>query len=109
MIRGCIWMSEKLLEVTEKMILRGHILKICEIAQPIGVTQEILYGALRKEGYSCSPEDVRKACDYLQGKGLIEQEEIRNDVLQIHRIVAKITPQGVDVLEGTTAADGIQL
>lgn len=102
-------MSEKILEVTGKMILRGNILKICEIAQPLGAAQEVIIGAMRKEGYSCSEEDVRNACEYLQGKGLILLEDIHNDVLQIHRTLAKITPKGIDVLDGLVPEDGIQL
>lgn len=102
-------MPEKLLEVTEKMILRGNILKICEIAQPFGATQEVLMGALRREGYACDAAEIRNACDYLQQKGLLMQERLQNDILQISRSVAKITPQGIDLLEGTAAAEGILL
>lgn len=102
-------MSEKLLEVTEKMVLRGNLLKICEIAQPLGATEEVLLGALRREGYACDAAEIRKACDYLAGKGLLKIERLQNDILQISRSVAKITPMGMDVLEGTLAAEGILL
>lgn len=102
-------MSEKLVDTTEKMILRGNILRICEAAEPLGAGQEIILGALKREGFPASAADVRKACEYMQGKGLLELKEIRNDVLNIHRTLAKITPLGIDVLEGNAAADGVQL
>lgn len=102
-------MTEKLPEVMERMILRGDILKICEIAQPLGATEEVLHGALRREGYACAITDVRDACSYLQGKGLVMVEQLQNDVLQISRAVVKITPQGIDLLEGTAAVEGIRL
>lgn len=99
---------DKLLDTTEKMALRGYILRICEAAEPLGAGQEVILGALKREGFSASAEDVRKACGYMQGKGLLELQEIRNDVLGIHRLLAKITPLGIDVLEGNAAVDGIQ-
>lgn len=102
-------MSEKLVDTTEKMILRGNILRICEAAEPLGAGQEIILGALKREGFQASAANVRKACEYMQGKGLLELKEIRNDVLNIHRTLAKITPLGIDVLEGNAAADGVQL
>lgn len=102
-------MPEKLFETTEKMVLRGNILRICEAAEPLGAGQEIILGALKREGFAVSAADIRNACEYMQGKGLLELKEIRNDVLDIRRTLAKITPLGTDVLEGNAAADGIQL
>lgn len=102
-------MSEKLVGTTEKMALRGNILRICEAAAPLGAGLEVILGALKREGWQASPEETRKACAYLQGKGLLELEEIRNDVLNIHRTLARFTPLGIDVLDGNAAADGVQL
>lgn len=102
-------MCEKLTETTGKMVLRGYILRICEAAEPFGAGLEVIQGALKREGFPASAADIRKACEYMQGKGLLELEEIRNDVLNIHRTLAKITPLGIDILEGNAAIDGIQL
>lgn len=102
-------MCEKLTETTGKMVLRGYILHICEAAEPLGAGQEIILGALRREGFPASAADIWKACEYMKGKGLLELKEIHNDVLNIHRTLAKITPLGIDVLEGNAAADGVQL
>ena len=102
-------MSEKLVETMEKMVLRGNVLRICEAAQPLGAGLEVIQGALKREGWQASAEEIRRACGYLQGKGLLELEEIRNDALGIRRTLAKITPLGADVLDGNAAADGVQL
>ena len=102
-------MSKRLLEASERMVLRGNILQICEIARPLGATEEVILCALRTEGYSCETEDVRRECAYLQGKGLLTLEEIGNDALRVQRTLASITPKGMDLLDGLIHEDGIQL
>lgn len=100
---------DKLLDTTEKMVLRGNILRICEAAEPLGAGLEVILGALKREGFLASAADIRRACEYMQGKGLLELKEIQNEVLKIRRTLAKVTPLGIDVLEGNAAADGVQL
>lgn len=100
---------DKLLDTTEKMVLRGNILRICEAAEPLGAGLEVILGALKREGFPASAADIRRACEYMQGKGLLELKEIQNEVLKIRRTLAKVTPLGIDVLEGNAAADGVQL
>ena len=42
----------KLLDVTEKQILRGCCLNICEQAEPLGAGTEVIYSALKRMGYT---------------------------------------------------------
>lgn len=99
----------KLLDVTEKQVLRGYCLKICEQAEPLGAGTEVIQAALKKNGFKeYSREDIEEACDYLEKKNLVKLEHIKNDVLKIQRCIARITAKGTDLLEGTVAEEGIE-
>ena len=87
----------KLLDITEKQMLRGYVLKICEFSEPLGAGIEVVESALKKEGF------------YLEGKGFIKLENIKNSILNIDRTIAKITSLGIDLLEGTTQTEGVIL
>ena len=57
----------KVLDVTEKQILRGFCLKICEQAEPLGAGTEVIYAVLKKSGYGAYEKaDIAEACEYLQ-------------------------------------------
>ena len=100
----------KLLDVTEKQILRGCCLKICEQAEPLGAGTEVIYAAFKKSGYSgYGKEDITEACEYLERKGLVKLEHIKNDILGIYRCIAHITAKGTDLLEGTIAEEGVEI
>ena len=100
----------KVLDVTEKQILRGYCLKVCEQAEPLGAGTEVIYAVLRKLGYgSYEKSDITEACEYLQKKGLVRLELVKNDVLNIRRCIAHITAKGTDLIEGTATEDGIEL
>lgn len=98
-----------LTDVTQRQILRGLILQICNVTAAVGAGTQLILSALRREGYVVTQQDVTDACRYLEGKELITIKNIRNDVLHIDKTIAYITPQGVDVLEGTTMVDGVEL
>ena len=38
--------------------------------------------------------------EYLKGKGLIRTEEVSNKRLGINRVIAHLTPEGMDYLDG---------
>ncbi len=99
----------KLLDITEKQMLRGYVLKICEFSEPLGAGIEVVESALKKEGFYYERKDIEDACNYLQGKGFIKLENIKNSILNIDRTIAKITPLGIDLLEGTTQTEGVIL
>ena len=53
----------KLLDVTEKQILRGCCLNICEQAEPLGAGTEVIYSALKRMGYTdYAKSDIEEAC-----------------------------------------------
>ena len=100
----------KLLDVTEKQILRGCCLNICEQAEPLGAGTEVIYSALKKSGYTdYAKSDIEEACVYLEKKGLVRLEYVKNDILNIKRCIAHITAKGTDFLEGAVQEEGLEL
>ena len=97
------------MDISQKQILRGRILKICHQAEPLGAGTEVITAALKREGYPVSKDEVGEACRYLAGKKLVEIEKIENKVLNISRDIAHITARGTDVLDGTIPIEGIEL
>ena len=98
-----------MLSITEKQILRGYCLKICDQAEPLGAGIEVIHSALKKSGVIYEKADVLEACRYLEKKNLIVLQHIENKILGIERFIAHITAKGTDVLEGTLSAEGIEL
>lgn len=97
----------KLVEITEKQILRDETLEILQAAGSGGANRKVIGLAIRKSGYEVSDRDLDDALAYLEGKGLVKSERVQNRALKIDMVVYRITPDGVDVLEGTTDAPGI--
>jgi len=98
-----------MLKVVAVQQLRGLILQVCNATTPNGASLQLIAAALKREGYGVSFDDTQSAVEYLAGKGLVAVELIQSAVLNIERHVVKITPAGVDTLEGTTAVDGVLL
>ncbi len=80
--------------------LRLEILELCKEAHPYGAGLNVLRIALRKSGYDLSEQELYTQAEYLKGKGLVELQEISNRRLDIHRLIARLTPAGTDYLEG---------
>ena len=100
-------MSNKLLELEEKEMLRAEILEICRQSIPMGANEKVLLAVLRKGNLDVTEEYLKEQLYYLQGKKLVEIQEVRNEVLGIHRMIAIITSEGMDVIEGTAEAKGL--
>ncbi len=96
-------------EIIGKQVLRGEVLNIVCGAEPYGAGTETIHAFLKKKGYAVDKDGIAALCNYLAGKGLIKIERAENKVLDIKRDIAQITPEGVDVLEGTVTVEGIEL
>ena len=55
---------------------------------------------MKKTGYELTEEEVLRQICYLQEKGLVRTEEVKNPRLGIRRTIAYITAAGTDYLEG---------
>lgn len=100
-------MSNKLLELAEKEMLRTEILEICRQSIPLGADEKVLLAVLHKGNLDVTEEQLKEQLYYLQGKKLVEVQEVGNRVLGIRRTIAKITPEGLDVMEGNAEAKGL--
>lgn len=90
----------KLMDTAEREELRMEILQLCMEAQPYGTNPNVLRAALRKGGYDLPERELLTQIDYLEGKGLVETQEVQNRRLDIHRLIVRLTPAGTDFLEG---------
>lgn len=97
----------KLVSLAEKEIMRKNILEVLEECEDEGASEELITKCLVRIGHSCTAEEVKRECTYLKGKELIEINHIENATLGISRNVIKITSKGFDVLDGTSAVEGV--
>ncbi len=100
-------MNDKLLGQAEKETLRTEILEICRQSIPLGADEKVMMAVLRKGGRDVAEEQLKEQLYYLQGKKLVEVQEVGNQALGIRRTVARITPEGMDVMEGNAEAKGL--
>lgn len=99
----------KIIELSEKRIIRNEILKVLDEMSSTGASTKLLRKALNTSGLSVTQENVNKEVEYLQGKGVISVEHIENKALGIKRDIITITSKGIDVIEGTLQVDGIEI
>lgn len=90
----------KVVDTAEKEVIRREILELCRDTHPYGAGIQILKAALRKSDYDVSEKDLLMHVEYLKGKGLIRTDEVSNRRLGINRVIAHLTPEGMDYLDG---------
>lgn len=96
-----------LLKATENQVIRNQLLELLREAGPDGANEKVIGFAMRKAGYPADPGRLRENLYYLEKKGLLWVAKCENQALGIHMDVFVITPDGMDVLEGTAQAPGI--
>ncbi len=96
----------RLVELAEKELVREEILEICRQSIPLGADEKVLLAALRRCGHRLTVQQVTEQLYYLQGKRLVELQEVNNRALGISRVIARVTPEGIDMLEGNPGASG---
>ena len=97
------------LKATENQVLRNQLLELLQEAGPDGANEKVIGFAMNKAGYKVAPEQIRNNLYYLKQKGLIWVAECNNKALGIHMEVYIITPDGIDVLEGSKEVPGIEV
>lgn len=90
----------KIMDTAENEIIRREILELCRETQPYGAGLQTLKAALRKSDYDVEDKALLAQIEYLRGKGLIRTEEVSNRRLELHRVIAYLTPEGTDYLDG---------
>lgn len=96
-----------LLKATENQVIRNQLLELLQEAGPDGANEKVIGFAMSKAGYKVSPEQIWENLYYLEKKSLIWVAKCENKALGVHMDVYVITPDGIDVLEGTAEAPGI--
>ena len=88
------------MDTANKEVIRREILELCRETQPFGAGFPALKAALRKCDHEVSEKELLTHVEYLKGKGLIRTEEISNKRLGLNRVLAHLTPEGMDYLDG---------
>jgi hypothetical protein len=87
------------LEQKQREEARWRILRVLDAGRPIAVSENIVWRVLHDIRLPMSVSSVRREIDYLRDLGLIEVEGEKTETW-----FAKLTAQGVDVVEYTLAA-----
>lgn len=87
--------------------IRGAILKLLAYEHPGSLDIKVLHFSLDNLGYTITEEELRSHIDYLGEKrpGLVKLEKRKTGRVQIEMV--KITPDGLDVLDGLKPDVGI--
>lgn len=96
-----------MVETAEKEMIRNEILKMCDTVGTQGASEQVIRAGLKKLGILLDEGEVSKQVAYLEGKNLVKVDRIDNARIGIRRAIVKITPQGMDVLEGNADVSGI--
>lgn len=96
-----------LTELAQKEVIRNEILEMVSQSEPVGASLQVLRAGLKKMDMDVSEADLERQVCYLEGKGVLYVERLKNTRLGISRTVAHITPAGTDVLEGNAEITGV--
>lgn len=80
--------------------LRGFLLRVCDVAHPDGCSEQVIVSSLAGVGISVSQVVLRSHLSYLEEKGYLRQEEIRDRASGLGRTVWYISAKGQDLLDG---------
>jgi len=86
-------------------LLRGLILDFLHRIYPRDIEKIGIIEVFYKDW---KPKDIEKALGYLRDKGYIKELEVEHPVRKFERLqIYKITPFGIDLIEGTHCDNGI--
>ena len=91
----------------KKKIERGYILHALHISYPTPIPEDALLTGFLSVGIM--PDEVKKHLEYLVDKGYVERKEVEIKKIGIKSITYKLTPRGVDLVEGEIKDDTILL
>lgn len=96
-----------LMKTMENQVIRNQLLELLRQAGPKGASEKVIRMAMKKAGSRAEPEQVKEQLFYLERKGYLWKAECKNQALGIDMNVYILTPDGIDVLEGTKEEPGI--
>lgn len=95
------------IKTVENQAIRNQLLELLRQAGPNGASEKVIRMAMKKAGSRAEPERIQEQIFYLERKGLVWKAECKNPALGIDMNVYILTPDGIDVLEGTREEPGI--
>lgn len=90
-----------LLDLAAKEILRKEIMMLCLKAVPEGCSMDVLKAALSHKG-SDDARELERQVGYLELKGMVSTQTVKNRALNISKTIVRITADGIDFLEGNS-------
>lgn len=96
-----------LMKTMENQVIRDQLLELLRQAGPDGASEKVIHMALKKAGCHAEPDRVMEQLRYLVGKGLVWKADYGAKALNLKMSVYMLTPDGIDVLEGTREEPGI--
>lgn len=85
--------------------IRGYIMKVLQIGHPQPTGSNVIEVCLVDAGLPVSPTGLDGHLDYLKQKGYIEITKPALKGLDVAINLAKLTPKGIDLLEGNIDPD----
>ena len=96
------------LRAIEAKQVRGFILKLLELTHPQPTPSSAISVALVQNNLVVNPDIERYTC-YLADKEYIEVKDVALKSLRIGGVALRLTPKGIDLLEGTIADPGVDI
>lgn len=98
-------------EATKNKEIRGYIIRSLVMGSNNSLMVQTIANALAGSNYILVQDDIGKHLDYLRDKGYIElsPQKIRSYEAYRRGAVIRLTPKGVDLVEGTIEDAGVLL
>lgn len=98
-------------EATKNKEIRGYIIRSLAMGSNNTLMVRTIANALAGSNYILVQEEIGKHLDYLKDKGYIEYtpKEVRSYEAYRRGAVIRLTPRGVDLVEGTIEDAGVLL
>ena len=84
---------------------RGEMLRLVRRYSPNGVSVGSLDNIFNRAGLFAAVNALEENLEYLVGKNYLTREFLKDPVSGVERWIVKITPQGIDLLDGVITAD----
>jgi len=99
------------LATSEKNVrARGEILRLVRHYGVKGISVEGIYRIFRQAGSLSALDNMEENIEYLRGKGYVSSILEKEALSGVERWIVRITPMGIDLLDGTIAADpGVEI
>ena len=88
----------------QNIMARGEILRLARRYSPQKITLGSMDNIFQRAGVFSSM-NLDENLEYLVGKNYLQREFLKDPASGVERWIVKITPQGIDLLDGVIPAD----